>query len=180
MTIRMQRSGRSGHAQYRVVVQDRRTHPKSGRVVAYVGSYNPHSKVATLDKEKIETYLSNGAMPSDRVAKIMSKEGLKLPDWYKASPQKEKTVRNPEKRRSTAPEAPAEETSKTESVPTGDTPAEEPPETEKTDEKPSEPTPKEQPADEQVETDDKTEAAKAEPTPTEEPTSKPTEDNPTQ
>lgn len=104
LTIRLQRGGRTGHAQFRVIVQDSRAHPTSGRVVAYVGSYNPHTKSASLNKEKIETYLGNGAVPSDRVAKLLTKEGIKLPSWYKASPAKEKTVRNPEKRRSTRPE----------------------------------------------------------------------------
>lgn len=104
LTIRLQRSGRTGHAQFRVIVQDGRAHPTSGRVVAYVGNYNPHTKIAVLDKEKISTYLGNGAVPSDRTAKLLIKEGMKLPKWYKAAPSKEKTVRNPEKRRSTRPE----------------------------------------------------------------------------
>lgn len=104
LTIRMQRTGRSGHAQFRVIVQDSRAHPKSGRVVSYVGSYNPHTKATTIDKDKINTYLSNGAVPSDRVAQLLKKEGLKLPAWYKSAPAKKKGVRNPEKRRSTRPE----------------------------------------------------------------------------
>lgn len=103
LTIRLQRTGRTGHAQFRVIVQDSRAHPKSGRVVAYVGNYNPHSKAATIDKEKISSYLTNGAVPSDRVARLLTKEGMKLPDWYKAPAPKEKAVRNPDKRRSTRP-----------------------------------------------------------------------------
>ena len=105
LTIRLQRGGRTGHAQFRVIVQDSHAHPTSGRVVAFVGSYNPHTKAASLNKEKIETYLGNGAVPSDRVAKLLTKEGIKLPSWYKAPQAKEKTVRNPEKRRSTRPES---------------------------------------------------------------------------
>ncbi len=179
LTIRMQRGGRSGHAQYRIVVQDRRTHPKSGRVVAYVGSYNPHSKATTLDKEKIETYLSNGAVPSDRVAKLISKEGLKLPDWYKASPVKEKAVRNPEKRRATAPKVPAKEAQKAEAPEIAAT--EETAEAGKSDVQTAEVTSKEQSeeqsAEEQpAEAADETEEAEAEPGPAEEPT----EDKPAQ
>lgn len=103
LTIRMQRTGRTGHAQFRMIVQDRRAHPKSGRVVAYVGSYNPHSKTAQLDKERINEYLTSGAQPSDRVARLLQKEGIKLPRWFKASAPKKKAVRNPDKRRSTRP-----------------------------------------------------------------------------
>lgn len=99
----MQRKGRTGHAQFRVVVQDRRFHPTSGRVVAYVGNYDPHTKIAKLDGEKISKYLDSGAQPSDRVAKLLSKEGIKLPDWFQASAPKKGTVRNADKRRSTRP-----------------------------------------------------------------------------
>lgn len=99
----MQRRGRTGHAQFRVVVQDSRFHPTSGRVVAYVGNYDPHTKAAKLDGEKISKYLASGAQPSDRVAKLLSKEGIKLPDWFKPEAPKKKEVRNPDKRRSTRP-----------------------------------------------------------------------------
>lgn len=103
LTIRMQRKGRSGHAQFRVVVQDSRFHPSSGRVVAYVGNYDPHIKAAKLDSEKISKYLTNGAQPSERVAKLLSKEGIKLPDWFTPAVPKKGGVRNPDKRRSTRP-----------------------------------------------------------------------------
>ena len=108
LTIRLQRRGRTGHAQFRVIVQDSRFHPSSGRVVAYVGSYDPHTKAITLDGEKIGDYLAKGAQPSDRVAKLLAKEGIKLPKWFSASAPKKKATRHPDKRRSTRPEQPAE------------------------------------------------------------------------
>lgn len=117
LTIRMQRTGRSRHAQFRVVVQDSRFNPKSGRVVAYLGSYNPHTKATTLDGQKTSQYLENGAQPSQRVARLLQKEGMKLPKWVKLAEAKKREVRNPDKRRSTRPaeakapvaeEAPAE------------------------------------------------------------------------
>lgn len=110
LAIRMQRTGRSGHAQFRVIVQDRRFSPKSGRVTAFVGSYDPHSKAATLDKDKISQYLSNGAQPSDRVARLLKKEGVKLPDWVKLDADKGRDIKHPEKLRKNRPagaEAPA-------------------------------------------------------------------------
>jgi small subunit ribosomal protein S16 len=103
LAIRMQRTGRSGHAQFRVVVQDSRFNPKSGRVVEYLGSYNPHTKTSILNGEKISKYLENGAQPSERVARILQKEGIKLPKWVSISEDKNRSVRHPEKRRSTAP-----------------------------------------------------------------------------
>jgi len=51
---------------FRVVVQDSRVTPTSGKVVAFLGSYDPHAKTAVLDKEKAATFLKNGAQPSDR------------------------------------------------------------------------------------------------------------------
>lgn len=114
LAIRMQRLGRRGHAQFRVVVQDSRLSPTSGKVVAQLGNYNPHTKVASLNSEAVQKYLQNGAQPSDRVARLLQKEGVKLPAWVKLDQPKKKTVRNPEKRRSTrpaeelAPEAAAE------------------------------------------------------------------------
>lgn len=107
LSIRFQRTGRKGHAQFRIVVQDSRLTPTSGKVVARLGSYNPHTKAVNLDKEKAEFYLSNGAQPSDRAIRMFKAEGIKLPSWVKDPTVKERSVRNPEKRRSTAP-APAE------------------------------------------------------------------------
>jgi small subunit ribosomal protein S16 len=109
LTIRMQRTGRKGHAMFRVVVQDSRQAPTSGKVVAALGSYDPHAKTVTLNKEKASFYLENGAQPSDRAARLLKSEGVKLPSWVKDPVAKERSVRNPEKRRSTAPAQPEEE-----------------------------------------------------------------------
>ena len=64
LVIRMQRTGRKGHAQFRVVVQDSRRTPTSGRIVAALGNFDPHTKTANLDKEKASFYLEHGAQPS--------------------------------------------------------------------------------------------------------------------
>lgn len=109
LTIRMQRGGRSGHPQYRVVVQDSRFSPTSGRIVAQVGTYDPHSKATNLDVAKIENYLANGAQPSDRVVSILRANNVKLPSWVKVASPKTSTTRNVGKLRRNTPEAPAEE-----------------------------------------------------------------------
>ena len=57
LAIRLQRLGRKAFPVYRVAVQESQRHPSSGRVVAYVGTYNPHTKDVTLNKEKVEFYL---------------------------------------------------------------------------------------------------------------------------
>jgi small subunit ribosomal protein S16 len=109
LVIRMQRTGRKGHAQFRVVVQDSRRTPSSGRIVAALGSFNPHTKQTTLDKEKAALYLTNGAQPSERVTRLLKNEGVKLPAWVKVPADKSRTVRHPEKLRKNQPEKPAEE-----------------------------------------------------------------------
>lgn len=114
---------------FRVVVQDSRLTPTSGRVVAQLGHYDPHAKVVVIDKEQAATFLSNGAQPSDRVARLLQKEGVKLPEWVKIASDKERTIRNSDKLRRNRPaeekaEEPAEE------VAAEDTPATEEPATE--------------------------------------------------
>lgn len=111
LAIRMQRTGRKGHAMFRVVVQDSRLTPTSGRVVAQLGHYDPHAKTVVIDKEQAAVFLSNGAQPSDRVARMLQKEGVKLPDWVTISANKNRSLKNAEKLRSNQPkvEAPAEE-----------------------------------------------------------------------
>lgn len=110
LAIRMQRTGRKGHAMFRVVVQESRLTPTSGKVVALLGSYDPHGKVASLDKEKAAFYLNNGAQPSDRAARLLQTEGVKLPKWVAVAEGKGGKTRNPEKLRKNQPkeEQPAE------------------------------------------------------------------------
>ena len=120
LAIRLQRQGKTHYATYRVIVQDVLRHPSSGKVVAYVGSYNPHTKQVQLDKEAIENYLSHGAQPTDRVVRILTGEGITMPKWVKTVRGKQRDIRNPEKLRRNQPkeesaEAPAEETATSDS-----------------------------------------------------------------
>jgi small subunit ribosomal protein S16 len=109
LAIRMQRTGRKGHAMFRVVVQDSRRTPTSGKVVASLGSYDPHAKTTVLDKDKVSFYLEHGAQPSDRAARLLVGEGVKLPVWAQPSTTQKRAVRNPDKRRSTRPAEPVAE-----------------------------------------------------------------------
>lgn len=143
LVIRLQRTGRKGHAQFRVVVQDSRRTPTSGKIVAQLGTYDPHTKTVNLDKERAQHYLSHGAQPSDRVVVILEKEGVKLPTWVKKAEQKAGKIRNAEKLRRNQPkeepvaeepaaEAPAEVETEAEAPAEAAAPAEEA--TEKTEE----------------------------------------------
>ncbi|MFZ1812618.1 MAG: 30S ribosomal protein S16 [Candidatus Saccharimonadales bacterium] len=111
LAIRLQRQGRSGYPMYRIAVQESHRHPTSGRVVAYVGSYNPHTKETTLDSEKVAYYLTNGAQPTPRVVKVLVEQKVKLPDWVvKHTGKKQVAVKKAEKLRKNQPkEEPAAE-----------------------------------------------------------------------
>lgn len=111
LSIRLQRVGRKGHAVYRVIVQESHRQPTSGRIVAQIGTYNPHTKAVTIDKEKAETYLKNGAQPTPRVVLLLQGEKVSLPKWVEVpTKSKSKSIRNAEKLRRNQPkEEPAEE-----------------------------------------------------------------------
>ena len=130
LAIRMQRNGRSHLPMYRIIVQEAQRHPLSGRVVAEVGNYNPATKALTLDKEAVEKYLKNGARPSSRVALILKKNKIKLPDWVKLAPKKSVKAKHADKLRKNQPkEAPASEAPVEEApaeAPAEETPAEAP------------------------------------------------------
>ena len=104
LAIRLQRIGRKAYPVYRIAVQEAQRHPSSGRVVAYVGSYNPHTKEANVNKEEAQKYLDNGAQPTPRVVKLLKDAGVKLPKWVKEfDGKKAKVVKNAEKLRKNQP-----------------------------------------------------------------------------
>jgi len=151
LAIRLQRTGRSGHAQFRVIVQDDRFSPKSGKVVNYVGSYNPHTKETKLNGEKIIQYLDNGAQPSERVAQLLKKEGIKLPAWVKVGEKQKRAIRHPEKLRRNRPAgAPAPVAEAAEEQPAVAVPTETPSETASPAEAPTEKPSAEEAAAEEV------------------------------
>ncbi len=104
LAIRMQRTGRKGLASFRVVVQDSRFTPNSGRVVAKLGHYNPHTKETVIDKELSSKYLSTGAQPSPRVVRLLEEQKVDLPKWVKrTSGDKKRSTKNPDKLRKNRP-----------------------------------------------------------------------------
>ena len=110
LAIRLQRHGRKGYPTYRIAVQEAQRHPTSGRVVAYVGSFNPHTKEVTIDVEKITLYLGNGAQPTPRVVKILLEQKVKLPNWViKHTGEHKASLKHGEKLRKNRPVEPVAE-----------------------------------------------------------------------
>mgnify|MGYP006326059197 FL=1 len=77
--IRLQRHGHKDYAFYPIVVADSRA-PRDGRFIERIGSYNPNTNPATisLNFERALHWVSCGAIPTDTVRNILSREGVML------------------------------------------------------------------------------------------------------
>ena len=74
--IRLRRMGAKKAPFYRVVVADSRF-PRDGRFIEEVGHYDPTKEpvVFSVDAEKIQKWISNGAQPTDTVKALLKKNG---------------------------------------------------------------------------------------------------------
>ena len=77
--IRLQRHGRKGYAFYPIVIADSRA-PRDGKFIERIGSYNPNTDPATisLNFERALYWVNVGAIPTDTVRNILSREGVML------------------------------------------------------------------------------------------------------
>ncbi|EJP6473317.1 30S ribosomal protein S16 [Clostridium sp. FAM 1755] len=77
--MRLKRMGSKKAPFYRVVVADSRS-PRDGRFVEEIGYYNPLTEPSTikLDEEKVQTWIKNGAQPTDTVKKLIEKAGISV------------------------------------------------------------------------------------------------------
>ena len=75
--IRLKRIGAKKAPFYRVVVADGR-YPRDGRFIEEVGYYNPMTNPAEvkIDAEKVNTWLKNGAQPTDTVRALRKKADI--------------------------------------------------------------------------------------------------------
>ncbi|MBD5284414.1 MAG: 30S ribosomal protein S16 [Bacteroides sp.] len=75
--IRLQRHGRKSYAFYPIVVADSRA-PRDGKFIERIGSYNPNTNPATinLDFDRALYWVEVGAIPTDTVRSLLSKEGV--------------------------------------------------------------------------------------------------------
>ena len=72
--IRLQRIGKKKAPFYHIVVADSRS-PRDGKIIEQIGTYDPMKEpgVITLDKEKLDTWIKNGARPTDTVKALIEK-----------------------------------------------------------------------------------------------------------
>ena len=75
--IRLRRMGAKKAPYYRIVVADARA-PRDGRCIEEIGTYSPLTEpaVITVDAEKAQTWIKNGAQPTDTVRGLLKKAGV--------------------------------------------------------------------------------------------------------
>ena len=75
--IRLRRMGAKKAPFYRVVVADSRS-PRDGRCIEEIGTYNPltNPAVVSIDVEKAQNWIKNGAQPPDTVRGQLKKAGV--------------------------------------------------------------------------------------------------------
>ncbi len=75
--IRLRRQGKRNQPSYRIVVADSRA-PRDGRFIEILGFYNPRTNPPTfrVNEERARYWLSQGAQPSEAVARILRKVGV--------------------------------------------------------------------------------------------------------
>lgn len=85
--IRLARAGRRNLPFYHIVIADSRS-PRDGRFIEEVGYYDPvlsddKKNRVNLKTDRIEYWLSVGAEPTERVAIILNKFGVKGAEKFK-------------------------------------------------------------------------------------------------
>lgn len=85
--IRLARGGAKKRPFYRLVVANA-TAPRDGDFIEKVGTYNPLliedvAERMVLKSDRIQYWLSQGAQPTERVAKFIEAAGIELPSKIK-------------------------------------------------------------------------------------------------
>lgn len=85
--IRLSRGGRKGVPFYKMVVANS-TSPRDGKFIEKLGTHNPslakdNKDRTVINKDRVEYWLSVGAVPSDRVALMLIALGVKGANKYK-------------------------------------------------------------------------------------------------
>lgn len=75
--IRLRRMGAKKSPYYRIVVADSHF-SRDGRCIEEIGTYDPLTNPGALsvDKEKVQAWIKNGAQPTDTVRGLLKKNGI--------------------------------------------------------------------------------------------------------
>jgi small subunit ribosomal protein S16 len=74
LKIRLRRMGQIHAPYYRVIVADSRS-PRNGKFIEEIGTYDPTKEPSEIkiDAEKAKQWISNGAQPTESVAKLLKR-----------------------------------------------------------------------------------------------------------
>lgn len=82
VSLRLQRRGRTNRAFFRLHAVDSRA-PSNGASIEQLGFYDPLGKTPEarlgINRERVEYWLARGAVPSETVASILKKQGIRKP-----------------------------------------------------------------------------------------------------
>lgn len=102
LKIRLRQQGRTNHITYRLVVTDTR-YPRDGKYIEMLGWSRPFQKkgeTCNVNGERIEYWLSQGALLSDNAKILVSKLAPSVVVAYKQQVEKKKVALR-EKRKAT-------------------------------------------------------------------------------
>jgi len=104
LKIRLSRGGAKKRPFYRIVIADARM-PRDGRFVERIGTFDPlkakdDATRITLDVEKAKDWMSKGAQPTDRVARLLDTMGVLKRD-ARNNPQKSQPKKKAQERAAT-------------------------------------------------------------------------------
>ena len=75
--LRLMRMGAKKRPFYRIVAADSR-YPRDGKFIEEIGTYNPNVEPSAvkIDADLAKKWLSNGAQPTETVAKLLKQAGI--------------------------------------------------------------------------------------------------------
>ena len=90
--IRLSRGGSKKRPFYRIVAADQRA-PRDCRFIEKLGTYNPllpkdHEQRLVVDAEKVKSWISKGAQPTERLQKLFANLGLCAAPVIRNQPKK--------------------------------------------------------------------------------------------
>ena len=131
LKIRLSRGGAKKRPFYKIVVAEALS-PRDGKFIERLGSYNPmvakdHAERLVLDIERAKYWLSKGAQPTLRVAKMLSSDGLVKAPVIRDQPIKSAPGKKRQEKEAEAAEksAASSEEATIEEAPAAEAPAEE-------------------------------------------------------
>ena len=95
--IRLKRVGAKGQPHYRIVVADGRA-PRDGRIIEAIGHYNPLPAEPEIgvNEERALLWLERGALPSDTVVGLLTRQGLMERFYQKWPKRRPKSAAEPQ------------------------------------------------------------------------------------